>query len=290
MKPICIYHGGCDDGFGAAWAVYKAERNNFEYYPGVYGVAPPDVTGRDVLMVDFSYKRDVLLEMSKTARSITILDHHKTAMEDLAGFPVASPNVVSWESIWVAPENKIQVLFDMTRSGAGITWDFFHPNTPRSWLISYLEDRDLWKKELPYSDEFTIALRSYPQTFARWNHISSEGPDYLINEGHAILRYYRQIVELMKKNAYEATLGGWSCMAANVPYFAASEVANEIGFEDTFGLTYFEESPGCWKYSLRSRGFFDVGALAKLYGGGGHAKAAGFSFDKPVHFWNDEVR
>ena len=24
MKPdICIYHGGCDDGFGAAWAVWK---------------------------------------------------------------------------------------------------------------------------------------------------------------------------------------------------------------------------------------------------------------------------
>lgn len=284
MKPICIYHGGCDDGFGAAWAVYQAVGKDFEYYPGVYGEAPPDVTGRDVLLVDFSYKKDILKEMSKTARSITILDHHRTAMEDLAEFPALKHNRMPWlENSDYFELGMINVLFDMTRSGAGIAWDFFHPYKPRHWFINYLEDRDLWKKQLPGCDEFTIALRSFPQTFAEWDILARKGPSYLIGEGVAILRYYRQIIELMKKTAYEANLGGHSCMAANVPYFAASEVANEIGPEDTFGLTYFEDSPGCWKYSLRSRGNFDVSALAKLYGGGGHAKAAGFSSDKPVH-------
>lgn len=34
---------------------------------------------------------------------------------------------------------------------------------------------------------------------------------------------------------------------------------------------------------LRSRGDFDVSALAKAFGGGGHAKAAGFTVPKRIH-------
>lgn len=86
MKPLCIYHGNCADGFTSAWAVYKALGNDAEYFPGIYSEPPPDVTGRDVIMVDFSYKRPVLEKMGESANSILILDHHKTALEDLEPF------------------------------------------------------------------------------------------------------------------------------------------------------------------------------------------------------------
>src|SRR5258708_37459253 len=85
---LCIYHANCADGFGAAWAVRHAFGDGVEFHPGFYGEAPPDVAGRDVLLVDFSYKRPVLDEMAKAAHSILILDHHKTAAEDLIGFLV----------------------------------------------------------------------------------------------------------------------------------------------------------------------------------------------------------
>jgi bifunctional oligoribonuclease and PAP phosphatase NrnA len=39
-----------------------------------------------------------------------------------------------------------------------------------------------------------------------------------------------------------------------------------------------EAAPGRWTVSLRSRGATDVSAVAVALGGGGHAKAAGFSF------------
>ena len=40
--PLCIYHGGCDDGFAAAWCVRKALGDgNVEFYPGVYQKDPP---------------------------------------------------------------------------------------------------------------------------------------------------------------------------------------------------------------------------------------------------------
>ena len=56
MKILCIYHGNCADGFGAAWAVRKRFGDEVEFHAGVYQTEPPDVSGRDVVMVDFSYK------------------------------------------------------------------------------------------------------------------------------------------------------------------------------------------------------------------------------------------
>lgn len=37
---LCIYHGNCADGFGAAWAVWK-KYPDIEFHAGVYGEAPP---------------------------------------------------------------------------------------------------------------------------------------------------------------------------------------------------------------------------------------------------------
>src|SRR5271163_4632794 len=80
MTPdLCIYHGQCDDGFGAAFAVWKRDGDCVTYHAGVYGKAPPLVAGLDVAVVDFSYKRPVMVEIAKSAASILVLDHHKTA-------------------------------------------------------------------------------------------------------------------------------------------------------------------------------------------------------------------
>src|SRR5579871_3124337 len=79
MKPdLCIYHGNCLDGFGAAWAVRK-RWDGVEFVPGIYGEQPPPVVDdAHVLIVDFSYEYSVLKKMALRAASITILDHHKT--------------------------------------------------------------------------------------------------------------------------------------------------------------------------------------------------------------------
>src|SRR5665213_864100 len=152
MKPLCIYHGNCADGFTAAWAVHKAMGvGDADYHPGVYGQEPPDVTGRDVIMVDFSYKRPVLEAMAAKARSILILDHHKTAAEDLSGLgyiPVQYDDFVETND----PAARVGVIFDMERSGAQVTWDFFH-DAPRPLLVDYVGDRDLWRFAMPKSRE-----------------------------------------------------------------------------------------------------------------------------------------
>lgn len=294
MKLLCIYHGHCDDGFAAAWCVRKALGDDrVEFYAGQYQQAPPDVSGRHVLLVDFSYKRDVLLEMAKEARSIVILDHHKTAAEDLAGFrePARWREWRNFDLPHVEGDKEpIAALFDMNRSGAGLAWDFFNEGKSRPLFVDYIEDRDLWRKKLPFGDEFTIALRSYPQEFELWDKLADD-TEGLIREGGTIQRYYRLRVEELKRSAYLAKirypekLGHFHCAIANAPYFAASEVAGELCDREgaQFGACYFEIKGGRWAYSLRSRGDFDVSKVALLFGGGGHKNAAGFSADSPVH-------
>src|SRR5690606_35392260 len=134
MRPLCIYHGGCDDGFGSAFVVNLFFAGEVDFHYGVYPQDPPDVSGRDVLLVAFSYERAVLERMASKARSIVILDHHKSAAEDLAVFAVhdPSPGAIRWDDVprllrELEARNRPPVIavFDMERSGAGITWDFF---------------------------------------------------------------------------------------------------------------------------------------------------------------------
>jgi hypothetical protein len=302
-KVLCIFHGGCDDGVAAAWAVRHALGDSrVEFYPGVYQKPPPDVSGRDVVLVDFSYKRPVIDRIIESAKSLLILDHHKTAAADLAGLPPAGVSIHEWSQKLAGAGKPVGVLFDMERSGAGIAWDFFHNlahdrnyQTERPEFIDYIEDRDLWRKALPGGDQFTIALRSYPQDLQVWDALVARGVPHLIEEGRSIWRYYESRIEEMRKSAYQAEIGFdredgnaevFRCLIANAPYFAASELAGAMAEEDgmhDFGACYFEVRPGEWQYSLRSRGNFDVSQLALRFGGGGHAKAAGFTVPDPVH-------
>ncbi len=288
MRPLCIYHGGCDDGFAAAWAVRNALGNKVEFYAGVYQQEPPPHDARDIIFVDFSYKRPVLEAMADKANSILILDHHKTAAEDLADLPEPPPAAVWLEATvngTLHRSRRMVALFDMNRSGAALAWDYF-VGGKRPGFIEYVQDRDLWRKALPSGDEFTIALRSYPHDFETWDWMVAAGPDGLIAEGESIQRYYRLRVEELKRSSYKAHIGGATCFICNAPYFAASEVAGEICGRDgtQFGASYFEVERGRFQYSLRSRGDFDVSAIARQFGGGGHKNAAGFSVEgNPAH-------
>jgi len=89
VDKLCIYHGNCADGFTAAWAVYKA-MDNVEFYPEAYGDDPPSVINRDIIMVDFSYKRSVMEKIIEDASSVLVLDHHASAERELHGLKNAN--------------------------------------------------------------------------------------------------------------------------------------------------------------------------------------------------------
>lgn len=43
MKPLCIWHGNCQDGFGAAWSVRHALGDGVEFHAGVYWGLPQNL-------------------------------------------------------------------------------------------------------------------------------------------------------------------------------------------------------------------------------------------------------
>jgi hypothetical protein len=188
-KPLVIYHGGCADGFGAAYAVWKLSGDSCDYFPGVYQEDPPDVTGRQVFLVGFSYKRPVLEKMAETAACILVLDHHASTIADLAPYQRERGQPPS-----AGLNDKIEVVFDQSRSGAIISWEWFNPDTEVPDLLLYIQDRELGKFELPHSREISMALHSYPQDFAVWDALMDQ-IELLYHEGVAIKRWYDKVIQ-----------------------------------------------------------------------------------------------
>ena len=183
-KPLVIYHGKCLDGMTAAWAVKKALGDG-DYIAASHGDAPPDVVGRDVVIVDFSYKRSIMETLFQDAQSLLVLDHHKSAKADLADFPFA--------------------VFDMERSGAGMAWDHFHPGNPRPALINLVEDNDLWRHVLPGTREFQLRLEMEPMNFESWDRIGNLSDQELavfIDQGGILKRAFDSEVAILLKDRY----------------------------------------------------------------------------------------
>jgi uncharacterized protein len=266
-KALVLYHGNCPDGFGSAWAAWLALGNDAEYRPVQYGEAPPDVSGRTLYILDFSYPRAALLAMKESAASLLVLDHHKTAQADLAGLDFCE--------------------FDMERSGATMAWDHFCKDNSGLWFIDqniitrrfveYLTDRDLWRFRLDRSREVSVAVWSYPRTFETWTKLAQR-IDELKDEGVAILRYQQALVQQICENAEVMKIGGH-----NVPVVNATVCFSEVGEAlcirnpgYPFAVYYFDR-PGVRQWGARSRGGFDVSEVAKSLGGGGHKAAAGWT-------------
>jgi len=283
MKKLCIFHANCADGFGAAYAVWKRYGEEVEFYPGVYQQDPPDVTGRDVIMVDFSYKRPVIEVMAKVANSILILDHHKSAEEDLRQWKREKDeepqDYTEWNpGITFEPETCVCAIFDMERSGATIAWSFFHPFEPIPQLFKHIQDRDLWRFKLPGTREIQASLFSYPYDFAVWDGFMNENElDRLKLEGGAIERkHFKDLAELLKVTTRRMKIAGHDVPVANLPYTMSSDAGHQLAQGEKFAACYWD-TPDGRVFSLRSSDDgLDVSEIAKLFGGGGHRNAAGF--------------
>lgn len=266
-RPLVIYHGGCPDGFAAAYALTSHFRNtgcSCDLVAGVHGQPPPDVTGRQVYIADFSYRRPVLKELCRRAASVLVIDHHISAAKDLQGLELEHDN--------------LRVIFDMQKSGAVLAWELFHA-TPPPRLFLHIQDRDLWRFELEGTNDIYAALMSRPLDFTLWDELCT-GPDSLeplLREGRAINRYRRRMIELHKEKAVTATIAGFQVPVVNCYEDIMSDLVGELAEGHPFAAGY-QDQGALRKWSLRSReGGMDVSKIASAFGGGGHRNAAGFS-------------
>lgn len=254
MKPLIIYHANCADGFTAAWVAHTYFKGEVDLYPGVYQQSPPDVLDRDVYLVDFSYKRPVIETMREVAHRIVILDHHKSAIEDLAGI------------------TGIETVFDLDRSGARIAWDYWFPGQFPPPLLLRVEDRDLWRFKYPDTRDVQAALFSYPYDLDTWDALMTlTDLPTLAKDGKAIERkHHKDIDELLKVTTRWMWIGDWYVKAANLPYTLASDAGHKLAQGEPYAACYWDTPTGR-TFSLRSaEDGLDVSLVAARYGGGGH--------------------
>ena len=212
-NPLVIYHGKCADGFSAAWVFWHVsnritDRNdepvyNFDFHPGVYNEDPPDVSDRVVYLVDFSYKRKVVKDMIQIggAKNIILIDHHKTAIEDLSNLSeelleeaeIARKEIdngyLSEEDAQEA-RDQFEMYTDLEMSGATLAWQYWVDQgvlTPemRPVLLGHIEDRDLWRFRLPLTREIQANVLSYEYTFENWDTLMLKTSTLQLAEGGA---------------------------------------------------------------------------------------------------------
>jgi len=266
---VVIHHRNCFDGVAAAWVVDQYLKRVYPgsidvtYVPADYGDTPPDVKGKRVFIVDFSYPRPILEQMLLEADSLLVLDHHKTSAEALNGFAHA--------------------VFDMDRSGVGIAWDWFNAGVPRPWLVNCIEDRDIhWPHKLPLTKEQMAFIATVPMKVELYQELSCHHPEEIKARGEHILKYITNYGHKAIEHAVMREIGGYAFWVINVSYQNCSDHLDlMMGVKQVDAAAYFFlHGNGKWQFGLRSRGDFDVSEVAKKYGGGGHKNASGFTVDK----------
>lgn len=279
LKPhdidLVIYHAKCSDGFGSALASYvyfektsglNASGNKIVYHPAAHWQSPPPVSGLNVLICDFSYGKDTMHKLIEDAKCVAILDHHKTAQEALKDIP-----------------DKYKV-FRMDHSGAYITWKYFFPDEDPPLLIKYIEDNDIWIKEMPNTREVTSYVFSLPFEFEEYkklldpneisriipiaNGMQYQNESYINNSLSSASLKFVQIDDM------------YFFVASVNSTVLKSEIGNRLftKYEHVNFSSVYSKNDSQTYVSLRSTDTrTDVSQIASLFGGGGHRNASGMS-------------
>ncbi len=272
VAPLVLYHGRCADGFTAALAAWRFYGGEVECVPLQHGKVGglqdlPALAGRTVYVLDFAFGPALLAEIDAAAARLVLLDHHKSAAQELAGF-VSRSGVVH---------------FDMHKSGARLGWEFFHPGAPLPDLVRFVEDRDLWNWRYPETAGFVAALDLEPQEFERWSRIAdfsaAEVRDF-VARGQAMDEKFQHLAEDIARAARPLCFNGEDGLAVNAPGAFHSLVGDLVSRRSgTFALLWSVAEDGQVKVGLRSQRGYDCSVLAVSMGGGGHAQACGFRLD-----------
>lgn len=303
-QPLIIYHANCMDGFAAACVVAKHLHGRGEYVACQYGDPVPDVDGREVYIVDFSWKLPEMLDIVKRCKRLVWIDHHKTSAE-------------YWPHVYEAQGAKGaggDTAHNQRMCGALLTWDTLFGNDEVPDVLRYVNDRDLWLKHLPDTDAVHLALSA---TYMGEDPARLAG-DFLYNDVWKVKDFGRSLKKMQAKRIDAAdnraqwldydtasTLLGYPghpvtghcvCVVNLSPESGdISEMGDKMCREGaSVAVMYFETLDG-WVHSLRSRpdsegNCVDVSAIAKRFGGGGHKQAAGFKHDFPITMWSERSK
>jgi hypothetical protein len=279
---LVVYHGGCPDGTGGAWCLWKKFKKPIEYYGAMHDSnSKPYVKNKKVVFVDFAYPLEDMIVLCHEAKYIIVIDHHKTSI------PLASLNLPNFKCI-----------LDMNRSGAQMAWDELNPGTPRPWFIDDIADRDLWAWKIVGSKSVGRAFLELQKfrTVESMDTIDKMSRKTYVTIGEALLLEDEAHIEAIVNSAIECTTATmvsdlvkeWKVRVVECEHTYASEVGNRLVLDkccDFSVMFRYDANFDTFWCSARAHkdSRVDLTTIIKSFDpkAGGHPKAAGFS----VHDW-----
>eukprot|EP00850_Spirogloea_muscicola_P002032 SM000007S20992 [mRNA] locus=s7:1420981:1424843:+ [translate_table: standard] len=255
-----------------------------------------------VYLLDFAGPPGFAHDLAANARSVVVLDHHKTSAASLLE-PGACPS-------------NLSPVFDFDRSGATIALDYFTKRLLAEGLgtdlvaekdierlrrlFAYIEDADLWLWHLTDSKAFSSGLNDLQLEFDAnknpeiFNQLQALVPEDVIVMGKKIMLPRRKQIDGALGASFIINLGQGrfgSCLAVRVDD-ALSRLRSDIGHElaersrkvglrgigTVVYLVPDLQDSSMLKVSLRSLDEIeeDTTPISEAYGGGGHRAASSF--------------
>lgn len=322
---IVLYHGNCADGAASAtifrtWLKHNTNHwEKVEFIPVFHKKPPPDVKGKTFAIFDFSYPANTLIEMMNKCKACILIDHHKTAVENLyllLDFDKSIRKELMEEckqrlsddtfdekfAKKVAKANtNLHYRLNLDHCGCVLVYDWLHGDLDElPEIYKYVEDRDLWQWELEGSREFSTAL-FYKHDWSQIMDVFEELTERTIESEtiKSMIEYGKPFLEAKTKDAKSRAKSSryfkWKPRADSEQTFEI-RIVNCVTNYSEVGEAILEYSPSThiacvwyydawnkfWSFHLRSRQTdenVDVSKICKFFGGGGHLHSAAFKLD-----------
>jgi len=259
---IVFYHGGCSDGFGAAWVAWRVFKDKALYIGAKYQMpVPVDVTGKEVYLLDFCYDMVRMKALVKKAKHTVVIDHHISQQEE--------------------GHKADEFVFDNNHSGAVLAWKYFYPRKKVPTMLRYVQDQDLWTWKLPASIKLGLLITTIPFDFKVWTRYTRMFDNTvkrhkLARQGKLLVEYRDRLVwRAIVKGAQKARMAGHTALVVNSPILESQIGSALVKKGADIGIIWHTEQEGI-RVSLRSNARVNVADIAKKFGGGGHKQASGF--------------
>jgi len=218
--------------------------------------------GEKIIIVDFSFKPEVMEKVLLLTKDIVWIDHHKTAFE-------------------YQYSRKLAGLRDDDYSGCELAWKYFYGEKPMPRAVELIGDRDRWAwtfdKETANFNAGLLLYDHQPKDEI-WDSLLFETTaksllDKIGEEGKTCLKFRGQFCnDYARSYGFETVFEGYKCFALGL-YMFGSEAFGERMKKYDICLS-FEYLGNGWIVGLYSF-TVDVSKIAQKYGGGGHKGAAG---------------
>jgi len=281
IDTICFYHSADLDGI-CSGAIVKRFNPSVELRGYDYGKQFPweDVVNKDIIMVDVSLPVEQMKKLKSIANSFIWIDHHKSSIEDAANGDFSTNG-----------------LKEIGTAACELCWKFFFNELQMPTTVKMLGRYDVWDhrdiKVLPFQygarhhingvdDPNWNLLLNSPSSFYDSEEKALDAGELLykiFDDGDVILKYQTgENKKIANTCAFETKLLDLRVIACNNP-LTNSKVFDDVWDEDKHDamLSFYINKDKNWRCSLyTTKDSVDVSGVAKILGGGGHAKAAGF--------------